>query len=112
MVAGNGTSWTGLPAASTASLTSAATCLEPRMSVRVCSPSSPQQRVAVAEQVLDAELRAGLAQEVVLAGGADEVVVAVAVAHVVERVGAAQALVAGLRCRSTRSWWRRCRRCG
>ena len=55
-----------------------------------------QQLVAVAEQVRDAELRAGLAQEVVLTGGADEVVVAVAVAHVVQRVAAAQALVAGL----------------
>ena len=50
----------------------------------------------VAEQVRDADLRAGLAQEVLLAGRAHEVVVAVAVADVVERVGAAQALVAGL----------------
>ena len=55
-----------------------------------------QQLMAVAEQLLDADLRARLAQEVVLAGGAHEVVVAVAVAHVVERVAAAQALVAGL----------------
>ena len=55
-----------------------------------------QQLVAVAQQLRDAELRAGLAQEVVLAGGADEVVVAVAVADVVQRVAAAQALVAGL----------------
>jgi hypothetical protein len=55
-----------------------------------------QQRVAVAEQRLDPELRARLAQELVLAGGADEVVVSVAIADVVERVAPAQALVAGL----------------
>ena len=111
-MAGNGTSWTGLSAASTASLTSASTCLEPRMSVRVFSPSRRSSCVAVAEQVRDADLRAGLAQEVVLAGGAHEVVVAVAVADVVERVAAAQALVAGLDVDRREVGGGACRRCG
>ena len=43
-----------------------------------------------------ADLLARLAQEVLLAGGADDVVVGVAVAGIVERVVAAQRLVAGL----------------
>ena len=51
-------------------------------------------RDAAAHQLLRALGRAHLAQEVLLAGGADEVVVVVAVAHVGERVLAAQLLVA------------------
>ena len=54
------------------------------------------QLVALVEDLLGADLRLGLAQEVLLARGAHEVGVGVAEAHVVERVLAAQPLVAGL----------------
>ena len=54
------------------------------------------QLLAVPEQPLGRDLRAGLAQELLLAGGADDVVVCVAIAGVVERVEAAERLVAGL----------------
>ena len=54
------------------------------------------QRLAVAEQLAGAELVLGLADEVLLAGGADQVGVGVAEADVVERVRAAELLVARL----------------
>ena len=54
-----------------------------------------QQRLARAEELADAELVLGLAEEVLLARGPDEVVVEVAVADVVQGVGAAELLVAG-----------------
>ena len=56
----------------------------------------PDERVEVADQPARAHLSRRLAQEVLLAGGAHDVVVVVAEAHVVERVLAAQPLVAGL----------------
>ena len=56
----------------------------------------PRERQVVVDDLLDAALLLGLADEVLLAGGADDVGVGVAVAHVVERVAAAQPLVAGL----------------
>ena len=52
--------------------------------------------VALVDQLRDADLRLDLAEEVLLARRADEVVVVVAVADVVERVLAADLLVAGL----------------
>ena len=58
-------------------------------------PEDLQQLLAVGEDAADADLVLGLAQERLLARGADEVVVEVAVAHVVQRVLAAQPLVAG-----------------
>ena len=54
-----------------------------------------QQLLAVGEDAADADLVLGLAQERLLARSADEVVVEVAVAHVAQRVLAAQPLVAG-----------------
>ena len=54
------------------------------------------QLVALVEDLLGADLRLGLAQEVLLPRRAHEVGVGVAEAHVVERVLAAQPLVAGL----------------
>ena len=54
------------------------------------------QLLALGEDHLGRDLLARLAQEVLLAGGADDVVVGVAVARVVERVEAAERLVAGL----------------
>ena len=59
------------------------------------APEDPQQLLAVAEQPPEPDLVLGLAQEVLLARRAHEVVVGVAEAHVVQRLRAAQLLVAG-----------------
>src|SRR5258706_3963956 len=58
------------------------------------APEDPQELLAVAEDPTQADLVLRLAQEVLLARGADEVVVGVAVAHGVPRPPAAQLLVA------------------
>ena len=95
-MAGNGTSWTGLRGAVDGELDEREHLLGAADVGAGVLAERLQQLVAVAEQLRDAELCAGLAQEVVLAGGADEVVVTVAVADVIQRVTPAQALVAGL----------------
>ena len=65
------------------------------MSDEVYLPKILTSFVAVLDQPAHAHLLLGLAQEVLLAGRADEVVVLVAEAHVLERLAAAQPLVAG-----------------
>src|SRR5206468_11897314 len=54
------------------------------------------QLLRLPDQLAGADLRANLAQEVLLAGRPHEVVVGVAVPHILERLLAAQLLVAGL----------------
>ena len=64
-------------------------------SVSRVAPEDPQQLLAVAEQPPEPDLVLGLAQEVLLARRAHEVGVGVAEAHVVQRLRAAELLVAG-----------------
>ena len=65
------------------------------MSVRTERAKMSQQLLAVGEDAADADLVLRLAEEGLLARGADEVGVEVAVADVVERALAAELLVAG-----------------
>jgi hypothetical protein len=58
-------------------------------------PEDLQELLAIGEDAADPDLVLGLAEERLLARGADQVVVEVAVAHVAQRVLAAQPLVAG-----------------
>ena len=91
--------WISLIGASRASTNSFSTSsISPAssMSEVVCSVKMSISSLRSAKSDLGGDLLARLAQEVLLAGGADDVVVGVAVAGVVERVEPAERLVAGL----------------
>ena len=66
------------------------------VSVRGVAAEDLDQPVALLDQLRGGDLLLGLAQEVLLAGGAHDVGVLVAEAHVLERLAPAHALVAGL----------------